>query len=59
MESIARNDKHPVVQKLLHQYDLKVAKGMDPALARQRRKEMLLEFAKFRNYSQFVTKHTK
>ena len=59
MENIARNDKHPAVKKLLHQYDLKVAKGMDPALARQRRKEMLIEFAKLRNYPQFVTKHTK
>lgn len=59
MENIARNDKHPAVKKLLHQYDLKVAKGMDHALARQRRKEMLIEFAKLRNYPQFVTKHTK
>lgn len=59
MESIARNDEHPAVQKLLHQYDLKVAKGIDPVLARQRRKEMLIEFAKLRNYIQFVIKHTK
>lgn len=59
MEKIARNDKHPTVQKLIRQYDLKVAKGMDPVLARQRRKEMLLQFAKLRNYTQFVNKHTK
>lgn len=59
MENIARHDNHPAMQKLIRQYDLKVAKGMDPALARQRRKEMLLQFAKFRNYTWFVNKHTK
>ena len=59
MESIMRNDNHPAVQKMLHNYDLKVAKGMNPAIAKQRRKEMLIEFAKFRNYPQFISKHTK
>lgn len=59
METVMRNDKNPVVQKMLHQYDLKVAKGMDSKLAKQRLKEMLIEFAKLRNYQWFTNKYNK
>lgn len=57
MESIMRNDNHPSVQKILHNYDLKVAKGMDSKLAKQRLKEILIDYAKRRNYSWFVSKY--
>lgn len=57
MESIMRNDNHPSVQKMLHQYDLKVAKGMNSKLAKQRLKEMLVDYAKLRNYPWFVSKY--
>ena len=57
MEFVMRNDNHPAVQKMLHNYDLKVAKGMDPKLAKQRLKEMLVEFAKLRNYQWFTNKY--
>ena len=54
IEATMRNDNNPVVQKMLHRYDIKLAKDMDPKLARQRRKEMLLEYAKLRNLQWFV-----
>lgn len=54
VESLMRNDKNPAVQQLLKRFDLKVAKGMDPSLIRQRRKEMLYNYAKSRNYQWFT-----
>lgn len=54
-ENMMRNDKNPAVQKIIRQYDLKKAKGMDPIILRARRKEMIYNYAKTHGYTWFTS----